>query len=79
MDPLMDLRNQIDAVDHQLMILLDQRMELSKKVGLIKQGQRVYQPDRERQILSYTNEFINAAQIQTIYQLIFQLSRELQG
>jgi len=79
MDPLMELRNQIDAVDHQLMILLDQRMELSKKVGLLKQGQRVYQPDRERQILSYTNEFINAAQIQTIYQLIFQLSRELQG
>jgi chorismate mutase len=79
MDPLMELRNQIDAVDHQLMILLDQRMELSKKVGLVKQGQRVYQPDRERQILSYTNEFINAAQIQTIYQLIFQLSRELQG
>jgi chorismate mutase/prephenate dehydratase len=79
MDPLMELRNKIDAVDHQLMILLDQRMELSKKVGLIKQGQRVYQPDRERQILSYTNEFINAAQIQTIYQLIFQLSRELQG
>ncbi len=79
MDPLMELRNKIDAVDHQLMILLDQRMELSKQVGLIKQGQRVYQPDRERQILSYTNEFINAAQIQTIYQLIFQLSRELQG
>lgn len=79
MDPLMELRNQIDAVDHQLMILLDQRMELSKKVGLVKQGQRVYQPERERQILSYTNEFINAAQIQTIYQLIFQLSRELQG
>jgi chorismate mutase/prephenate dehydratase len=79
MDPLMELRNKIDAVDHQLMILLDQRMELSKQVGLIKQGQRVYQPDRERQILSYTNEFINVAQIQTIYQLIFQLSRELQG
>jgi chorismate mutase/prephenate dehydratase len=79
MDPLMELRNKIDAVDHQLMILLDQRMELSKQVGLIKQGQRVYQPDRERQILSYTNEFINATQIQTIYQLIFQLSRELQG
>jgi chorismate mutase/prephenate dehydratase len=79
MDPLMELRNKIDAVDHQLMILLDQRMELSKQVGLVKQGQRVYQPDRERQILSYTNEFINAAQIQTIYQLIFQLSRELQG
>lgn len=79
MDPLMELRNKIDAVDHQLMILLDQRMELSKQVGLIKQGQRVYQPDRERQILGYANEFTNAALIQTVYQLIFQLSRELQG
>lgn len=78
MDPLTELRNQIDAVDHQLMILLNQRMELSKKVGLIKQGGRIYQPDRERQILEYATEFINAHQIQTVYQLIFQLSRELQ-
>jgi chorismate mutase/prephenate dehydratase len=79
MDPLTDIRNQIDAIDHQLMILLDQRMECSKKVGLIKQGQRIYQPDRERQILGYASEFINAHHIQTIYQLIFQLSKELQS
>jgi chorismate mutase len=78
MDPLMELRNQIDAVDHQLMILLNQRMELSKKVGLIKQGGRIYQPDREAEILGYASEFLNAHQIQTVYQLIFQLSRELQ-
>lgn len=51
---LADLRVQIDAVDRQLLTLLNQRASLANEVGEIKraEGSPVFRPDREAQVIS---------------------------
>jgi len=47
------LRAAIDEIDHQILDLLHKRLELVLRVGELKRerGQRVYDPDRERDVL----------------------------
>ena len=45
------LRQQIDALDAQLLALLNRRAAIVRKVGELKGGKRVYRPERESQIL----------------------------
>ena len=47
-DPLGALRSQIDAIDRELLVLLAQRMGLSRQIAAVKRplGLSVYQPDR---------------------------------
>jgi len=51
---LPELRTQIDAIDLELLALLNQRASLAHEVGEIKQldGSPVFRPDREAQIIS---------------------------
>jgi len=50
---LTDLRKQIDAIDAELVALVNRRAEVVVRVGQTKQttGEAVYAPDRERQVL----------------------------
>ena len=50
---LAQLRERIDAVDRELLILLNQRAELANTVGEIKRldGSAVYRPEREAQVI----------------------------
>ncbi|MCK0111627.1 bifunctional chorismate mutase/prephenate dehydrogenase [Ornithinimicrobium sp. F0845] len=52
--PLADLRDQIDAVDKQVMDLLATRLELVAEVGELKgqHGLPIYAPDRERTMIA---------------------------
>ncbi|MGF1471607.1 MAG: prephenate dehydratase [Rubrobacteraceae bacterium] len=54
-----DLREQIDAVDKELVRLLDRRARLARSVGEIKraQGLEVYAPARERVVLDRLEQF----------------------
>ena len=54
---LEDLRNDIDFIDNQLLMLLNQRMNLVHKVGEIKRSTKaiIYRPEREKQILDRMN------------------------
>jgi chorismate mutase / prephenate dehydratase len=45
------LRSGIDALDTELLALLNRRAELVRKVGELKDGKRVYRPEREAEIL----------------------------
>lgn len=47
------LRNAIDDVDHQILELLQRRLELVLEVGELKRqhGIKVYDPNREREVL----------------------------
>jgi len=45
------LRAGIDAVDAELLALLNRRAALVRKVGELKDGKRVYRPEREAEIL----------------------------
>lgn len=51
---LSDLRDEIDAVDSQILSLLHRRLELVYRVGEIKSahGVKVYDPERERLMLN---------------------------
>jgi len=48
------LREEIDQVDEQLLVLLNRRTELALTIGRIKHGQHlpVYVPERERSIVA---------------------------
>ena len=48
-----ELRNAIDAVDQQLLLLLNQRASLANEIGDIKrqEGSQVYRPEREAQVI----------------------------
>jgi chorismate mutase/prephenate dehydratase len=48
---LASLRKQIDGIDAELLALLERRAAVVKKVGTLKDGKRVFRPEREAQIL----------------------------
>jgi len=52
-DPLLLLRQKIDAVDQELLKLINQRAALAKQVGAIKHAanEPIYRPEREAQVL----------------------------
>ena len=48
---LASLRQEIDALDARLLELLNRRAAVVRKVGKLKQGRRVFRPEREAEIL----------------------------
>ena len=44
------LREEIDAIDGDLLLLINQRAKLARRIGEIKQG-NIYRPEREAQVL----------------------------
>ncbi len=53
---LEQLRAQIDALDEQLLKLLNERAKLAQAVGHVKGGSLVYRPEREAQVLRRLTE-----------------------
>lgn len=49
------LRDQIDAIDGQLLRLINERAQLARRIGEIKQG-NIYRPEREAQVLRRVGE-----------------------
>lgn len=81
---LKEIRNGIDAIDDELLVLLNKRMELVKQVGLLKRAEKsvIYRPEREQEILSRLeaqNEgLLTRSAIEAIYLEIFAVSRNLE-
>ena len=81
---LESLRTDIDALDDQLLSLLNQRMELVKQVGEFKRTTNtvIYRPEREKQILDRLNGqntgLMNRSAIEAIFLEIFAVSRNLE-
>jgi len=50
-DGIDKLRQQIDALDDELLALVNKRATLAQKIGTLKGGAPVYRPERESQIL----------------------------
>ncbi len=82
---LAQLRTEIDAVDKQLLALLNQRAGLAHEVGEIKkvEGSPVYRPEREAQvILGLQNANpgpLKAANIATVWREIMSACRALEA
>jgi chorismate mutase / prephenate dehydratase len=81
---LQDLRNRIDGLDDQLLSILNERMELVKKVGELKRSSQsiIYRPEREKQILDrlakHNNGLLTRQAIDAIFFEIFAVSRNLE-
>lgn len=58
MDDLQNLREEIDSINKELLLLFIRRMELVKNVGKIKQsqGKPIYDRKREEDILQSVSE-----------------------
>lgn len=74
------LRHQIDQIDSSIMKLLEERFDLTNKIGKekLKDKVEITNKDREEEIISKTYEFKYQKQIENIYQNIFQISKNMQ-
>lgn len=84
---LEDCRNEIDALDNQILALLNRRMGVVQKVGEIKNSSDapIYRPEREKAIINrlvkLNNEakgYLNESAIEAIYLEIFAVARNLE-
>lgn len=50
-DKLNELRARIDTIDDALLLLLSERAQIAQQVGRAKNGDKIYRPEREAQIL----------------------------
>jgi chorismate mutase/prephenate dehydratase len=51
-DSIKTLRERIDAIDEQLLQLVNQRADLAREIGELKGGGPVYRPEREAQVIA---------------------------
>lgn len=84
MKNLVELREQIDAIDLQIVDLFEQRMKISEEVASYKisNGKKVFDKERERQKITSLkalahNDF-NRHGIEELFQQIMSMSRKLQ-
>ncbi|MRI83379.1 MAG: chloride transporter [Nitratiruptor sp.] len=81
---LKELRQRIDAIDDQILQLLNERMEIVKEVGKLKNrtGAPIYRPERELEILQRLKAKnkgpLNESAIEAIFLEIFAVSRNLE-
>lgn len=84
---LKKLRDTLDIIDDQLLVLLNKRMETVHKVGSVKaqSGGAIYRPEREKAIIDRlyaqsiaANGSLNRSAIEALFLEIFAISRNLE-
>lgn len=76
-----DLRKSIDAIDDHMLQLLNERMELVRRVGELKRTTKatIYRPEREKAIIdrlsSQNNGLLSRQAVEAIFLEIFAVSR----
>jgi chorismate mutase/prephenate dehydratase len=87
MDKLKELRQKIDSLDNKILELLNERMEIVKKVGELKNTTNapIYRPEREKEIIERLtklskeqNGVLGREEIEAIFLEIFAISRTLE-
>ncbi len=77
-------RKEIDAIDNEILKLLNRRMIAVKTIGDLKQttGSAIYRPEREKEILDrlklLNNGYLNGDAIDAIFQEVFAVSRNIE-
>ena len=90
MNGLEDYRRRISDIDEKIIKLIDQRMEISKKIFEAKQmeGRQISDPQREKQVLRMAADLarernLDADAIRDIFVILIRMSiekqHELQG
>jgi chorismate mutase/prephenate dehydratase len=87
METLADCRVAIDAIDDEVLALLNRRMKVVERVGEIKHGSgtAIYRPEREKEIIERLAEkskaeggVLNKEAIEALFLEIFAISRNLE-
>ena len=84
MADIVDLRAQIDALDNELLALLNRRADLALEIGRLKKesGLEVYSPDREEQLLqsliARSQGRVSPESLRAIYREIMSASLSLE-
>lgn len=82
MTQITNLRHQIDAIDEQLVALLNKRAQLSLQVRIAKGNSSVYRPERETEVIrNVTNASegpLSAEAIATLFHTIIYICRSIQ-
>jgi len=78
-----EMRQKIDAIDHQMVALYRQRMEVAEQIGVYKRanGLPVYDGERERALLNKLGELAGEAHengVRAMYGMVLEQSRALQ-
>ena len=78
------MRKKIDEIDDKLLVLFRERLEVSKKIGLIKKKNniKIFDPEREQEILD--NSLKNVSGTERIYiekflKNLMDISKEVQS
>jgi chorismate mutase/prephenate dehydratase len=86
-ETLQDCRDAIDALDNEMLTLLNKRMEVVERVGEIKNdtGGAIYRPEREKAIIDRLTQMsqeqegvLNKNAIEAIFLEIFAVARNLE-
>jgi chorismate mutase/prephenate dehydratase len=81
---LLELRKKLDAIDDELLELINKRMDLVHEVGLLKakSGGAIYRPEREKAIIDRLDTLnkgkLNRAAIEAFFLEIFAISRNFE-
>lgn len=80
MEDLNKYRMQIDELDKSIMDLLDQRLNIARKIGRVKKQEKIATLDKNREIdiLKSADKYKNSKQIKDIYSQIFKSSKDVQ-
>lgn len=81
MNTLAELRKEIDAIDEEIVSLLEKRMNISKEIKKVKIRENISVLDsgREKEILDKIESRSNYGElIAEIYKTIMRLSKEIQ-
>jgi len=79
-----DWRKKIDAIDREIVALINQRAEAAKEIGKLKRNSElpVYEPNREREIFENVRKANRGAlpdgELQHIYERLIDVMRSLQ-
>lgn len=79
-----DWRKKIDALDEQIVALLNQRAAAAMEIGKLKAkvGAPIYEPNREQTVFEHVAQVnpgpLTAAQLQDVYYRVMDVMRSLQ-
>jgi chorismate mutase / prephenate dehydratase len=79
---LAQLRERIDAIDEQLVTLLNERARLSLQAGIAKGGRNIQRPEREAQVLMHVAAVskgpLAGEGLRAIFEVIIKVCRTIQ-
>ena len=78
------MRKKIDEIDDKLLILFKERLEVSKKIGLLKKkhNMKIFDPQREQEIINNCTKNVNVDEkiyIEKFLKNLMDISKEVQS